>query len=223
MIELKDINKFYVTGDETLHALKNINLKIDKGEFLAIMGPSGSGKSTLMKILGLLDKKFAGSYTFLDKEISSFSDDALSKFRNEKIGFVFQDFNLIKRLSIKENIEIPMLYRGFSIRNTKDKVIELLKKVNLESKINKYPTELSGGQQQRVSIARALINNPDIIIADEPTGALDSHTSKEIMGMFKELNNEGITIILITHDINVARQANRVMSIFDGELKEGEF
>jgi len=223
MIELKDINKFYVTGDETLHALKNINLKIDRGEFLAIMGPSGSGKSTLMKILGLLDKKFAGSYTFLDKEISSFSDDALSKFRNEKIGFVFQDFNLIKRLSIKENIEIPMLYRGFSIRDTKDKVIELLKKVNLDNKINKYPTELSGGQQQRISIARALINNPDIIIADEPTGALDSHTSKEIMGMFKELNNEGITIILITHDINVARQANRVMSIFDGELKEGEF
>ncbi len=223
MIELKDINKFYVTGDETLHALKNINLKIDKGEFLAIMGPSGSGKSTLMKILGLLDKKFNGSYTFLDKEISSFSDDALSKFRNEKIGFVFQDFNLIKRLSIKENIEIPMLYRGFSIKDTKDRVIELLKKVNLDSKINKYPTELSGGQQQRISIARALINNPDIIIADEPTGALDSHTSKEIMGMFKELNNEGITIILITHDINVARQANRVMSIFDGELKEGEF
>lgn len=223
MIELKDINKFYVTGDENLHALKNINLKIDKGEFLAIMGPSGSGKSTLMKILGLLDKKFAGSYTFLDKEISSFSDDALSNFRNEKIGFVFQDFNLIKRLSIKENIEIPMLYRGFSIRDTKDRVIELLKKVNLDSKINKYPTELSGGQQQRISIARALINNPDIIIADEPTGALDSHTSKEIMGMFKELNSEGITIILITHDINVARQANRVMSIFDGELKEGEF
>lgn len=223
MIELKDINKFYVTGDETLHALKNINLKIDRGEFLAIMGPSGSGKSTLMKILGLLDKKFAGSYTFLDKEISSFSDDALSKFRNEKIGFVFQDFNLIKRLSIKENIEIPMLYRGFSIRDTKEKVIELLKKVNLDNKINKYPTELSGGQQQRISIARALINNPDIIIADEPTGALDSHTSKEIMGMFKELNSEGITIILITHDINVARQANRVMSIFDGELKEGEF
>ncbi|WP_346936419.1 ABC transporter ATP-binding protein [Clostridium sp.] len=223
MIELKDINKFYVTGDETLHALKNINLKIDKGEFLAIMGPSGSGKSTLMKILGLLDKKFDGSYTFLDKSISSFSDDALSKFRNEKIGFVFQDFNLIKRLSIKENIEIPMLYRGHRVKETKKRVVELLKKVNLESKINKYPTELSGGQQQRVSIARALTNNPDIIIADEPTGALDSHTSREIMGMFKELNGEGITIILITHDINVARQANRVMSIFDGELKEGEF
>ncbi|HAR84795.1 MAG TPA: peptide ABC transporter ATP-binding protein [Clostridium sp.] len=223
MIKLKDINKFYVTGDETLQALKDVNLEINKGEFLAIMGPSGSGKSTLMKILGLLDKKFDGSYTFLDKNISSFSDDALSKFRNEKIGFVFQDFNLIKRLSIKENIEIPMLYRGHRIKETKKRVVELLKKVNLESKINKYPTELSGGQQQRVSIARALINNPDIIIADEPTGALDSHTSKEIMSMFKELNDEGITIILITHDINVARQANRIMSIFDGELKEGEF
>jgi putative ABC transport system ATP-binding protein len=223
MIQLKDINKFYVTGDENLHALKDINLTIDKGEFLAIMGPSGSGKSTLMKILGLLDKKFDGNYTFLDKDISCFSDDELSKFRNEKIGFVFQDFNLIKRLSIRENIEIPMLYRGHRIKETKKRVVELLEKVNLENKINKYPTQLSGGQQQRVSIARALINNPEIIIADEPTGALDSHTSKEIMGIFKELNKDGITIILITHDINVARQANRIMAIFDGELKEGEF
>ncbi|MBU5228157.1 ABC transporter ATP-binding protein [Clostridium senegalense] len=223
MIKLTDIDKFYNTGDEKFQALKSINITIDKGEFLAIMGPSGSGKSTLMKILGLLDKKFDGSYTFLDKEIATFSDDELSRFRNEKIGFIFQDFNLIKRLSIKENIEIPMLYRGHRIKETKSRVKELLKKVNLESKINKYPTELSGGQQQRVSIARALVNNPEIIIADEPTGALDSHTSKEIMDIFKELNKEGITIILITHDINVARKANRVMTIFDGELKEGEF
>lgn len=223
MIELRDINKSYVTGDEILKALKNVNLKINKGEFLAIMGPSGSGKSTLMKILGLLDKKFEGSYKFLDKDISCFSDDDLSKFRNEKIGFVFQDFNLIKRLSVKENIEIPMLYKGFSIKDTKNRVIELLKKISLEDKINKYPTELSGGQQQRVSIARALVNNPNIIIADEPTGALDSNTSKEIMEIFKELNNEGITIILITHDITVARQADRIMVIFDGELKEGDF
>lgn len=223
MIKLRDINKFYITGDEKFQALKSINVTIDKGEFLAVMGPSGSGKSTLMKILGLLDKKFDGSYTFLDKEIASFSDDELSKFRNEKIGFIFQDFNLIKRLSIKENIEIPMLYRGHRIKETKSRVEELLKKVNLESKINKYPTELSGGQQQRVSIARALVNRPEIIIADEPTGALDSHTSKEIMDIFKELNKEGITIILITHDINVARKANRIMTIFDGKLKEGEF
>lgn len=223
MIELKGINKFYVTGNETFQALKNVNLKINKGEFLAIMGPSGSGKSTLMKILGLLDKKFDGSYNFLDKSIREFSDNALSKFRNEKIGFVFQDFNLIKRLTVKENIEIPMLYRGYRMKETKKRVVELLKRIDLENKITKYPTELSGGQQQRVSIARALVNNPDIIIADEPTGALDSHTSKEIMGIFKELNDEGITIILITHDINVARQSNRIMSIFDGELKEGEF
>ena len=223
MIELKDINKFYVTGEETLHALKNVNLTINKGEFLSIMGPSGSGKSTLMKILGLLDKKFDGSYNFLDKSIRDFSDDTLSKFRNEKIGFVFQDFNLIKRLTVKENIEIPMLYRGYRMKETKKRVVELLRRVNLENKITKYPTELSGGQQQRISIARALVNNPDIIIADEPTGALDSHTSKEIMGIFKELNDEGITIILITHDINVARQSNRIESIFDGELKEGEF
>jgi len=223
MIDLKEVNKFYITGDEALQALNNVNLKISKGEFLAIMGPSGSGKSTLMKILGLLDKKFEGSYTFLDKSVRDFSDDALSKFRNEKIGFVFQDFNLIKRLTVKENIEIPMLYRGYRVKDTKKRVVELLKRVNLENKITKYPTELSGGQQQRVSIARALVNSPDIIIADEPTGALDSHTSKEIMQLFKELNDEGITIILITHDINVARQANRIMTIFDGELKEGEF
>lgn len=223
MIELKDLNKFYVTGDETLQALKDVNLIINKGEFLAIMGPSGSGKSTLMKILGMLDKKFDGSYTFFGKDISSFSDDDLCRFRNEKIGFVFQDFNLIKRLSIKENIEMPMLYRGSGIKETKKRVVELLEKVSLENKIGKFPTQLSGGQQQRVSIARALVNNPDIIIADEPTGALDSHTSKEIMDLFKELNKEGITIILITHDINVARKANRIMSIFDGELKEGEF
>ncbi len=223
MIELKDLNKFYVTGDENLQALKDVNLTINKGEFLAIMGPSGSGKSTLMKILGMLDKKFDGSYTFFGKDISSFSDDDLCRFRNEKIGFVFQDFNLIKRLSIKENIEMPMLYRGSGIKETKKRVVELLEKVNLENKISKFPTQLSGGQQQRVSIARALVNNPDIIIADEPTGALDSHTSREIMDLFKELNKEGITIILITHDINVARKANRIMSIFDGELKEGEF
>ncbi|MBU3088114.1 ABC transporter ATP-binding protein [Clostridium gasigenes] len=222
MIELKNVNKFYSTGDETLHALKNINLKIEEGEFLAIMGPSGSGKSTMIKILGLLDNNFEGEYLMLNKDIRSLSDDDLSSFRNEKIGFIFQDFNLIKRLSVKENIELPMLYRGCSMRETKAVVIEALKKVKLEHKINKYPTQLSGGQQQRVSIARSLVNKPKIIIADEPTGALDSTTSKEIMEIFKDLNKEGITIILITHDINVARKSNRIMSIFDGELKEGE-
>jgi len=218
MIKLKDINKFYVTGDETLQALKDVNLEINKGEFLAIMGPSGSGKSTLMKILGLLDKKFDGSYTFLDKNISSFSDDALSKFRNEKIGFVFQDFNLIKRLSIKENIEIPMLYRGHRIKETKKRVVELLKKVNLESKINKYPTELSGGQQQRVSIARALINNPKIIFGDEPTGALNSSTGAMVLDILTELNEEGQSIVMVTHDLKAASRASRLIYLKDGRI-----
>lgn len=223
MIELKDINKYYISGEEQLHALKNVNLKVEKGEFLAIMGPSGSGKSTMIKILGLLDKNFEGSYKLNDKSIRSLTDDELSSFRNEKIGFVFQDFNLIKRLSVKENIELPMLYRGAGVKETKKRVEELLTKINLLNKINKYPTQLSGGQQQRISIVRSLVNNPDIIIADEPTGALDSHTSQEIMEIFKDLNAEGITIILITHDINIAKKAKRIVSIFDGELKEEKY
>ncbi|ATD54092.1 ABC transporter ATP-binding protein [Clostridium chauvoei] len=222
MIELKDINKYYISGEEKLHALRNINLKVEKGEFLAIMGPSGSGKSTMIKILGLLDNKFEGSYLLNNKNVRDLSDDELTSFRNEKIGFVFQDLNLIKRLTIKENIELPMLYRGCTLRETGKRVKELLEKVNLIDKINKYPTQLSGGQQQRISIARALVNNPDIIIADEPTGALDSHTSEEIIRIFKELNKDGITIILITHDINVGKKADRMVRIFDGELKEGE-
>lgn len=221
MIELKNINKFYFTEDDKFQALKGINLKINKGDFLAIVGPSGSGKSTLIKILGLLDMNFDGEYLFLNEDITAFDDDKLSKFRNKKIGFVFQDFNLIKRLSVKENIELPMLYGGSTIKDCKIRVRELLRKINLESKTSKYPTELSGGQQQRISIARALINNPDIIIADEPTGALDSKTAKEIMNIFKELNKEGITIILITHDINIAKQASKIVSIFDGEIFEG--
>lgn len=222
MIQLKGINKYYISGEEKLHALKDINLKVEKGEFLAIMGPSGSGKSTMIKILGLLDNSFEGNYLLNNRDVRSLSDDKLTSFRNEKIGFVFQDFNLIKRLTIKENIELPMLYKGCTLRETGKRVRELLEKVKLEDKINKYPTQLSGGQQQRISIARSLVNNPEIIIADEPTGALDSHTSEEIMNMFKDLNKSGITIILITHDINVAKKADRMVRIFDGELKEGE-
>ncbi|MBE6052307.1 MAG: ABC transporter ATP-binding protein [Clostridium sartagoforme] len=222
MIKLKGINKYYTSGEERLHALKNVNLEIEKGEFLAIMGPSGSGKSTMIKILGLLDKEFEGEYLLDGKEIKTLNDDLLSKLRNKSIGFVFQDFNLIDRLTIKENIELPMLYMGSGIKKTKIRVNELLEKVNLIDKIDKYPKQLSGGQQQRISIIRSLVNNPDIIIADEPTGALDSKTSKDIIEIFKELNKEGITIILITHDINVAKKANRIVEIFDGELKEAE-
>ncbi|MCI6691001.1 MULTISPECIES: ABC transporter ATP-binding protein [unclassified Clostridium] len=222
MIKLKGINKYYTSGDEKLHALKNVDLEIEKGEFLAIMGPSGSGKSTMIKILGLLDKEFEGVYLLNGKEIKTLNDDLLSKLRNKSIGFVFQDFNLIDRLTIKENIELPMLYMGSGIKKTKNRVNELLDKVNLKDKINKHPNQLSGGQQQRISIIRSLVNNPEIIIADEPTGALDSKTSEEIIDIFKELNKEGITIILITHDINVANKANRIVKIFDGELKEAE-
>jgi putative ABC transport system ATP-binding protein len=222
MIKLKGINKYYTSGEERLHALKDVDLEVDKGEFLAIMGPSGSGKSTMIKILGLLDKEFGGSYLLNGKEVKNLNDDLLSNLRNEKIGFVFQDFNLIDRLTIKENIELPMLYMGRGIKETKDRVKELLDKVKLLDKIDKYPKQLSGGQQQRISIVRSLVNKPDIIIADEPTGALDSKTSKEIIGIFKEMNEEGITIILITHDINVARKAKRIVEIFDGQLKEVE-
>lgn len=222
MIKLKGINKYYTSGDEKLHALKNVDLEIEKGEFLAIMGTSGSGKSTMIKILGLLDKEFEGVYLLNGKEIKTLNDDLLSKLRNKSIGFVFQDFNLIDRLTIKENIELPMLYMGSGIKKTKNRVNELLDKVNLKDKINKHPNQLSGGQQQRISIIRSLVNNPEIIIADEPTGALDSKTSEEIIDIFKELNKEGITIILITHDINVANKANRIVKIFDGELKEAE-
>ena len=222
MIKLKGINKYYTSGDEKLHALKDVDLEIEKGEFLAIMGPSGSGKSTMIKILGLLDKEFEGVYLLNREEIKTLNDDLLSKLRNKSIGFVFQDFNLIDRLTIKENIELPMLYMGSGIKKTKNRVKELLEKVNLIDKIDKYPNQLSGGQQQRISIIRSLVNNPEIIIADEPTGALDSKTSEEIIDIFKELNKEGITIILITHDINVANKANRIVKIFDGELKEAE-
>lgn len=222
MISLKKINKYYITGDEKLHALKDVDLEVKKGEFLAIMGPSGSGKSTMIKILGLLDNSFQGEYLLEGKNIKKMTDDQLSDIRNKKIGFVFQNFNLIKNLSVKENIVLPMQYQRISKKKSEEKVLELLKRVDLVSKMNKYPSELSGGQQQRVSLIRALVNNPDIIIADEPTGALDSHTSKEIMNIFKQLNKEGITVILITHDINVAKEAERIVRIFDGELKEDE-
>lgn len=222
MIKLKSINKYYSSGEEKLHALKNVDLDVKNGEFLAIIGPSGSGKSTMIKILGLLDKHFGGEYLFNGKNIKDLDDDSLSKLRNKSIGFVFQDFNLINRLTVRENIELPMIYNGVKKKKTKDRVGELLEKINLKEKIDKYPNQLSGGQQQRISIIRSLVNNPDLIIADEPTGALDSKTSKEIINIFKELNEEGITIILITHDINVAKQAKRIVEIFDGELREVE-
>lgn len=222
MIKISNINKFYNLGEEKFHALKNINLEIKKGEFLAIMGPSGSGKSTMIKILGLLDREYEGEFLLNDQNVKELDDNTLSRLRNERLGYVFQDFNLIQRLTIRENIELPMLYSGKAQKECLHKVKELLDEINLSDKMNKYPSQLSGGQQQRISIIRALVNNPDIIIADEPTGALDSKTSEQIMDIFKKLNEEGITIILITHDVNVAKKAKRMVKIFDGILKEGE-
>ncbi|SFJ50983.1 putative ABC transport system ATP-binding protein [Terrisporobacter glycolicus] len=222
MIKISNINKFYNLGEEKFHALKNVNLEIKKGEFLAIMGPSGSGKSTMIKILGLLDREYEGEFLLNDQNVKELDDNILSRLRNERLGYVFQDFNLIQRLTIRENIELPMLYSGKAQKECLHKVKELLDEINLSDKMNKYPSQLSGGQQQRISIIRALVNNPDIIIADEPTGALDSKTSEQIMDIFKKLNEEGITIILITHDVNVAKKAKRMVKIFDGILKEGE-
>ncbi|MFR1708780.1 MAG: ABC transporter ATP-binding protein [Clostridium sp.] len=222
MIRLEGINKFYNLGEDKFQVLKNINLHVEKGEFLAIMGPSGSGKSTMIKILGLLDRDYEGQFLLNEENTKALNDDMLSSLRNEKIGYVFQDFNLIKRLTIKENIELPMLYGGKSQKECNKRVDELLDTFNLKDKKYVYPSQLSGGQQQRISIARALVNNPEIIIADEPTGALDSKTSEEIMEIFEELNNKGITIILITHDIKVSKIARRVVRIYDGVLKEGD-
>ena len=222
MIRLEGINKFYNLGEDKFQVLKNINLHVEKGEFLAIMGPSGSGKSTMIKILGLLDRDYEGQFLLNEENTKALNDDMLSSLRNEKIGYVFQDFNLIKRLTIKENIELPMLYGGKSQKECNKRVDELLDTFNLKDKKYVYPSQLSGGQQQRISIARALVNNPEIIIADEPTGALDSKTSEKIMEIFEELNNKGITIILITHDIKVSKIARRVVRIYDGVLKEGD-
>ena len=222
MIDLKNINKSFTLGEETVKALDNVSFHIDKGEFVSIIGPSGSGKSTLMNILGLLDVADSGEYLLDDIAIENASDDTLSEIRNKKIGFVFQNFNLLTKMNAIENIEVPLLYRGMKHEETKKLAYEYLEKVGLKGKEKHLPTQLSGGQQQRVAIARALAGHPEIILADEPTGALDSKTSAEVMELLQKLNEEGQTIILITHDINVARKAKRIVRITDGRLYEGE-
>ena len=204
MIDLMGINKYYKNAEETLHVLKDVNLHVSQGEMVAIMGPSGSGKSTLINLLGFIDRKFEGTYLFEGESLVASSDDRLSKVRNQTVGFVFQNFSLIENNTVYENVELPLLYGGYSFSQTKEKVMATLKIVGLEGKEDKYPKQLSGGQQQRVAIARSIINNPKFIIADEPTGALDTHTSEEIMKLFEELNQQdGATIILVTHDPGV--------------------
>ncbi|MFZ2506614.1 MAG: ABC transporter ATP-binding protein, partial [Trichococcus flocculiformis] len=207
--------------EESLHVLKNINLAIAPGEMIAIMGPSGSGKSTLINLLGFIDKQFEGQYLFEGKTLLTSSDETLSKIRNQTVGFVFQNFSLIENNTVFENVELPLLYNGYKFHQTEEKVMAVLKKVGLADKADKHLKQLSGGQQQRVAIARALINQPKFLIADEPTGALDSHTSEEIMKLFVDLNTQDqVTIILVTHNPDMVPYCSRLISIRDGEIIE---
>ena len=220
MILLKDICKIYKVGDEKVRALDHANLHISPKEFVSIIGPSGSGKSTLMNIIGCLDTADAGEYLLDGIPIEDYGENALAKIRNEKIGFVFQSFNLIPKLTAEENIELPLIYQGIAKAERQERVRAALESVGLSKRAKHLPTEMSGGQQQRAAIARALVTRPSLILADEPTGNLDSKTSEEIMEMFHELHKQGNTIVLITHDNDVAKQAQRSIHIRDGRLQE---
>lgn len=222
MIELKGIKKYFTMGDEQIKALDNVDLSVEKGEYLSIIGPSGSGKSTLMNILGLLDVADEGKYILDGVDVEKMTDGNLAKLRNNKIGFVFQNFNLLSKLTAWENVQVPLIYAGKTAKESKKIAYEYLEKVGLKGREKHLPKQLSGGQQQRVAIARALSCNPEIILADEPTGALDSKTGTEIKKLLKDLNSEGQTIILITHDNSMAEEAKRIVRIADGKLYEYE-
>ena len=223
MIELKNINKSYIQGPNSYHILHDINLKIEQGEFLAIMGQSGSGKSTLINIIGFLDDQFEGTYYYYDHPIHEYTRAQFSSLRNRNVGFVFQNFKLIQNVSIAENVALPLLYAGKKRAVIKERVAQVLEAVGLKGYETQLPKNLSGGQQQRVSIARAIVTRPKFLIADEPTGALDSETSKEIMALFKRLNKENnTTIIIVTHDPIVGAQADRLVHILDGRLTEDQ-
>ena len=220
MIQIEDLTKTYVMGEETVTALDGVSLSIARGESIAIIGPSGSGKSTLMNILGGLDRPSRGRYRFEGEEVARFSDDQLADFRNRRIGFVFQSFQLLPRLSALQNVELPMVYAGASPRARRERAAELLERVGLGSRMGHRPNQLSGGQQQRVAIARSLANQPDLLLADEPTGALDSATGVEVLGLFQKLNTEGLTVVLVTHDRGVADAARRRIAFRDGRVTE---
>ena len=218
ILELQNVNKIYQLDSQKLQVLKNINLKIEKGEFIAIMGPSGSGKSTLMHIIGCLDTASSGKIIFEKKDVSKLSENKLAKIRNQKIGFVFQSFNLIPRTTASDNVELPLVYKGIRAEERKKQAQEVLKKFGLGERIYHFPNQLSGGEQQRVAIARALVTKPLIILADEPTGNLDSKTGKEIIKIFQDLNKAGNTVILVTHDNEIAKHAKKIIKIYDGQI-----
>ena len=218
LIELKNIYKIYHMGDEEVRASDGVSLSIDRGEFVAIVGKSGSGKSTLMNIIGALDVPTEGEYILGGEDVSEMSDDQLAQIRNKMIGFIFQQYNLVPKLNLLENVELPLLYAGVSVQERKERALKSLAKVGLEEKWKNLPNQLSGGQQQRVSIARALAGDPSLILADEPTGALDSRTSREVLNFLRQLNEEGNTIVMITHDNSIALEAKRVVRIKDGKI-----
>lgn len=220
MIDLKDVCKYYTVGDERVRALDHATMHISPREFVSIIGPSGSGKSTLMNIIGCLDTADAGTYSLDGIPVEEYSENELAKIRNKKIGFIFQSFNLIPKLSAEENIELPLIYQGLRKAERQVRVREALQRVQLQQRAKHMPSELSGGQQQRVAIARALATRPSLILADEPTGNLDQKTGSEIMEIFHELHHQGNTIVLITHDNGVARQAERSIHILDGQISE---
>lgn len=218
LIDVKDITKIYKMGEVEVHALRGVNLEIKEGEYIAIMGPSGSGKSTLMHILGCLDTPTSGTYLFRGKKVHELSEDELASIRNREVGFVFQTFNLLPRLKAYENVELPLLYAGGKAAKIRDRALKVLDRVGLADRVNHRPTELSGGERQRVAVARALVNNPRVILADEPTGNLDTKTGNEIMELFGSLQREGRTLIVVTHDPEVSNYADHIVRIRDGIL-----
>lgn len=223
IIKMDQLGKIYSTGKIEVEALKNVNLNIEIGEFVSIMGPSGSGKSTLMNIIGCLDRATSGYYELDGVSISSLDDIELAKIRNLKIGFVFQSFNLLPRITALQNVELPMIYAGVGKKERRRKAIEALERVSLADRMDHKPNELSGGQKQRVAIARALVNTPAIILADEPTGNLDTAAGEDIMAVFQELNREGVTIVLVTHEPDIAQHTKRIVMFRDGFLKSDEY
>jgi putative ABC transport system ATP-binding protein len=220
LIETVDLWKTYHMGTEDVHALRGVSMQIERGEYVAIMGPSGSGKSTLMNLIGCLDTPTKGSYLLNSKQVSQMNDDELARIRNEEIGFVFQTFNLLPRATALHNVELPLVYAGVTGKERADRANQALQKVDLVERKTHRPNELSGGQRQRVAIARALVNNPSILLADEPTGNLDSKTGEEIMGLFARLHEGGNTIILVTHEADIAAHAHRVVYIRDGQIEK---
>ncbi|HYE46522.1 MAG TPA: ABC transporter ATP-binding protein [Caulobacter sp.] len=216
MIQIQGLKKTYIMGEETVHALAGVTLDIQRGESVAVIGPSGSGKSSLMNILGGLDRPSEGSYRFEGEDVGQFDDNELASFRSRRIGFVFQSFQLLPRLSALQNVELPLIYAGVPPAERRDRSAQLLERVGLGNRMGHRPTQMSGGQQQRVAIARSLANHPDLLLADEPTGALDTQTGQDVLELFKSLNAEGLTLVIVTHDLEVAAETRRRVTFRDG-------